>query len=46
MESGHISISSPIAKALIGKEVGTSVSVSAPGGTKDYEILSIEIIST
>ena len=46
LELGHISIASPIAKALIGKEVGTSVSVSAPGGTKDYEILSIEIIST
>jgi transcription elongation factor GreA len=46
LELGHISIASPIAKALIGKEVGTSVSVYAPGGTKDYEILSIEIIST
>ena len=46
LELGLISIASPIAKALIGKEVGTSVSVSAPGGTKDYEILSIEIIST
>ena len=46
LELGHISIASPIAKALIGKEVGTSVSVTTPGGTKDYEILSIEIIST
>ena len=46
LELGYISIASPIAKALIGKEVGTSVSVPTPGGTKDYEILSIEIIST
>ncbi len=46
LELGHISIVSPIAKALIGKEEGTSVSVSTPGGTKNYEILSIEIIST
>ena len=46
LELGHISIASPIAKALIGKEEGISVSVSTPGGTKNYEILSIEIIST
>ena len=45
LELGHISIASPIAKALIGKEVGTLVTVSTPGGTKHYEILSIEIIS-
>ena len=46
LELGLISIASPIAKALIGKEEGTSVVVAAPGGTKHYEILSIEIIST
>ena len=46
LQLGHISIASPIAKALIGKEKGTSVTVSTPGGTKNYEILSIEIIST
>ena len=45
LELGHISIASPIAKALIGKEEGMSVTVSTPGGTKNYEILSIEIIS-
>ena len=45
LDAGLISIASPIAKALIGKEVGTSVNVSTPGGTKHYEILSIEIIS-
>ena len=45
LELGDISIASPIAKALIGKDKGTSVSVSTPGGPKHYEILSIEIIS-
>ena len=45
LDKGLISIASPIAKALIGKEVGASVTVSTPGGTKHYEILSIEIIS-
>ena len=45
LESGLISIASPIAKALIGKEKGTSVIVDTPGGTKHYEILSIQIIS-
>ena len=45
LDEGLISIASPIAKALIGKEVGASVTVSTPGGTKHYEILSIEIIS-
>ena len=44
LELGLISIASPIAKALIGKEEGTSVAVATPGGTKYYEILSIKII--
>ena len=44
LELGLISISSPIARALIGKEVGSSVEVTTPSGTKHYEILSIEII--
>ena len=43
LEEGLISIASPIAKALIGKEEGTSVMVATPSGTKHYEILSIEI---
>ena len=46
LDAGLISIASPIAKSLIGKEEGTSVAVLTPGGTKHYEILSIEIIST
>ena len=39
--AGRISISSPIARALIGKEVGDSIEVNAPGGSKAYEILAV-----
>ena len=42
VKAGRISISSPIARALIGKEVGDSIEVNAPGGAKGYEILSIK----
>ncbi len=38
---GKISISSPIARALINKEVGDSVEVAAPGGARTYEILKV-----
>jgi transcription elongation factor GreA len=41
VKQGRISISSPIARALIGKEVGDSIEVVAPGGSKAYEILAI-----
>ena len=37
----RISVSSPIARALIGKEQGASVEVSAPGGSKSYEISKV-----
>ena len=43
LEEGLISVASPIAKALIGKEEGMSVAVTTPSGTKNYEILSIEV---
>ena len=36
-----ISISSPIAKALIGKSVGDEVDVNTPGGGKSYEIIKV-----
>jgi transcription elongation factor GreA len=42
IKSGRLSISSPLAKALIGKKAGDTVSVPAPGGDRSYEILSIE----
>ncbi|MBV8577113.1 MAG: transcription elongation factor GreA [Acetobacteraceae bacterium] len=38
---GRLSISSPLAKALIGKKVGDSVSVPAPSGDKSYEVLGV-----
>ena len=41
VKSGRVSISSPIARALIGKTVGDTVEVNAPGGGKSYEILNV-----
>ena len=41
VKSGRVSITSPIARALIGKRVGDTVEVIAPGGGKSYEILAI-----
>jgi transcription elongation factor GreA len=40
--AGRISLNSPIAKALMGKEVGDSIEVAAPGGSKSYEILGVK----
>ncbi|WP_184046500.1 transcription elongation factor GreA [Roseospira visakhapatnamensis] len=44
LENGRISIGSPIARALIGKSVGDSVEVKAPGGSKYYEITGISFV--
>ena len=41
---GLVNISSPIARALIGKEVGDSVEVLAPGGSARYEIVSVRYV--
>ena len=41
IEKGLLNVKSPIARALIGKDVGDSVEVRAPGGEKAYEILDI-----
>lgn len=41
-KKGKISITSPLARALIGKTKGTSVEVMAPGGAKSYEIAKVE----
>lgn len=38
---GRISITSPIARALMGKTVGDSVEVATPGGGKSYEVLEV-----
>lgn len=42
VKSGKISVSSPIARAMINKETGDVVEVNAPGGLKTYEILKVE----
>jgi transcription elongation factor GreA len=41
VRSGRVSISSPVARALIGKGVGDTVEVSTPGGGKSYEIVEV-----
>ena len=41
VKSGRVSVSSPIARALIGKTVGDTVEVNTPGGGKSYEILKV-----
>ena len=44
VKSGRVSISSPTARALIGKKVGDSVEVNTPGGGKSYEILKVAFV--
>ncbi|MFZ2297147.1 MAG: transcription elongation factor GreA [Burkholderiales bacterium RIFCSPLOWO2_12_FULL_64_99] len=44
LKHGLISISSPIARALIGKEAGDVASVQAPGGVRNYEIIEVRYI--
>ena len=41
VKEGRISLSSPLSRAMIGKEVGESIEVNAPGGSKAYEIIGI-----
>jgi transcription elongation factor GreA len=44
VKSGKISISSPIARAMIGKSAGDAVEVATPGGSRSYEILSVKFV--
>ena len=44
LKQNKISVMSPIARALIGKEEGDSVEVRTPGGTKNYEVVSVKFI--
>jgi len=44
VKHGRISLSSPIARALIGKGKGDTVEVSTPGGARSYEILKVEFV--
>jgi len=41
IKKGRISVSSPIARGLIGKEAGETVEVQTPGGKKRYEIIDV-----
>jgi transcription elongation factor GreA len=43
-KNGKISISSPVARALIGKSEGDEVQVHTPTGVRSFEILSVEYI--
>lgn len=44
IKNGKISISSPIARGLIGKSEGDIAEVTAPGGVKEYEVLDVQYI--
>lgn len=44
IKQGKISISSPIARALIGKEAGEVAEYQAPGGTKSFEIIGVRYV--
>ena len=44
IKEGRISISSPIARALIGKDAGDVVEVRTPGGVKRYEIVDVRYV--
>ena len=44
IKAARLSVSSPLAKALIGKKTGDTISVPAPGGDRSYEILSVKFI--
>jgi transcription elongation factor GreA len=44
VKKGLLSITSPLARALIGKTIGDEVDVSIPGGTKSYNIEKVEYI--
>ncbi|NLC61148.1 MAG: transcription elongation factor GreA [Gammaproteobacteria bacterium] len=41
IKQGLIAISSPVARALIGKHEGDSISIDTPGGTREYDIVSV-----
>ena len=44
IKAGRISITSPIARALVGKSAGDVVDVAAPGGTRSYEIVDVKYV--
>ena len=44
LKSGKVSISSPIARALIGKYAGDVAEVQAPGGVREYEVIDVRYL--
>ena len=44
IDNGRISVTSPMARALIGKEAGDQVEVNAPSGSRFYEIVNVEYV--
>ncbi len=44
LKTGKISVSSPIARALIGKYAGDTVTVRAPGGEREYEVADVRFV--
>jgi len=42
IKAGRMSVHSPLARALIGKRIGDSVEITAPGGFKSYEIVDVK----
>ena len=44
IKTGRISVSSPIARALIGKHEGDDVEVQAPGGIRSYEVIEVRYV--
>ncbi len=44
VKGGRVSISSPIARAMIGKKAGDTIEVKTPGGGKSYEILTVAFV--
>ena len=44
IKSGKVSVSSPIARALIGKYPGDTAEVQAPGGVREYEVLAVNYV--
>src|SRR5690554_4351706 len=44
IKAGRISITSPIARALVGKSAGDVVDVTAPGGTHSYEVVKVRYV--
>ena len=44
IKQGLIAISSPVARALIGKHEGDSITIEAPAGTHEYEIISVRYL--